>query len=342
MRILATTVVFAALAVAPVMCAQQPEVLHAQISTQPAGALATTINSLEHQAEPLWVGYAVPTTQKFSAGWGNDQIAYLEGDHDYGSKYNAAEVKRDFDHANILLRIESGAITKLRVESPDRQLDAGGLRFVWLTDANPDESVRLLETLASAKAESHLRDSAVFAISIHRAPSATATLIALTSPGNDLQLREKAAFWLVNQRGHEGLVEVEHLARADADPQFREKLAFDLNLSKEPEALNELIRMAHEDASPDVRKKAQFWMAAKGGKLVTANLTDAAENDPNEQVRRSAVFALSRLPAPDAVTQLIHVAETSNDPLVRRQAVFWLGQTSDPRALDYLTRLLKQ
>lgn len=342
MRILATAVVFAAVAAASAVPAQQPEVLHAQLSSQTAGNLASTIDSLERQAGPLWVGYAVPTTQKFSSGWNNDQTAYLEGDHDYGRTSSAAETKHDSDHANLLLRLEAGAVTKLRVESPDRQLDAGGLRFVWLTDASPDESVHLLDTLTSAKTEPHLRDSAVFAISIHRTPSATATLIALTSPGNDLQLREKAAFWLVNQRGHEGLVAVERLARTDADPRFREKLAFDLNLSKEPEALSELIRMAHEDASPEVRKRAQFWMAAKGGKLVTANLTEAAEHDPNEQVRRSAVFALSRLPGSEAATQLIHVAETSKDPVVRKQAVFWLGQSSDPSALDYLTRLLQQ
>lgn len=342
MRILATTVVFATLAAAPAIRAQQPEVIHAQVSTQPAGALASTIDSLEHQASPLWVGYAVPVTHKFSTGWGNDQVAFLEGDHNAVSKTTESEPNQTFDHTNILLRIEAGAITKLRVESPNRQLDAGGLRFVWLTDANPDESVRLLNTLASAKTESHLRDSAVFAISIHQAHSATETLIALTTPGNDVQLREKAAFWLVNQRDHEGLVAIEHLAQTDADPRFREKLAFDLNLSREPEALTALIRMAHEDASPEVRKKAQFWMAVKGGKLVTTNLVDAAENDPNEQVRRSAVFALSRLPAPDAVTQLIHVADTNKDPHVRKQAIFWLGQSSDPRALDYLTRLLKQ
>lgn len=342
MRILTTLIVFTSLTIAPAMQAQQPKVLHTQLSTRPAGNLDSTISSLKQQASPLWVGYAVPTTQKFSTGWSNDQIAHLEGDHDSNSRTTETEVNHTFDHTNILLRVEAGTITKLRVERPDRQLDAGGLRFVWLTDVNLDESVRLLNTLASAKTESRLRDNAVFAISIHATPSATASLIALTGPDNDLRLRDKAAFWLINQRDHEGLVAVEHLARSDADPQFREKLAFDLNLSREPEALTELIHMAHEDASPEVRKKAQFWMANKGGKLVAANLAEAAEKDPNEQVRRSAVFALSRLPAPDAVTQLIHVADTNKDPIVRRQAIFWLGQSSDPRALDYLTRLLKQ
>jgi HEAT repeat protein len=83
-------------------------------------------------------------------------------------------------------------------------------------------------------------------------------------------------------------------------------------------------------------------MANKGGKRVTEDLRTIATNDPNEQIRKSAVFALSRLPGDEAATQLIAVADSSKDPAVRRQAVFWLGQSNDPRALEYLTKLLKQ
>jgi HEAT repeat protein len=83
-------------------------------------------------------------------------------------------------------------------------------------------------------------------------------------------------------------------------------------------------------------------MANKGGKKVTDDLRTIATNDPNEQMRKSAVFALSRLPSDEAATQLIAVADSSNDPAVRKQAIFWLGQSNAPRALDYLTKLLKQ
>ena len=75
---------------------------------------------------------------------------------------------------------------------------------------------------------------------------------------------------------------------------------------------------------------------------MTEDLRTLATNDPNEQIRKSAVFALSRLPSDEAATQLIAVADSSKDPVVRRQAIFWLGQSNDPRALEYLTKLLKQ
>jgi HEAT repeats/PBS lyase HEAT-like repeat len=339
LRILVATTVLSA---ATAMFAQQPTVVHGQLTTEAADhGLNAALDGLKRQNVAMWVGYSIPVVSKFSSGWNSSRIAYLEGNSD--SVVNDSEgSNQSSDHAVILLRVADGAVMKLQVESPDRELDAGGLRFVWLNGVNADDSVRVLTDLARQGDARRLRDGAVFAISVHQANSATAALVGLAGAGNDLGLREKAAFWLANQRGHDGFMAIQRLAHEDADPKFREKLAFDLTLSKDSEALNELIRMAHEDASPQVRKQAQFWMATKGGKRVTEDLRTIATNDPNDQIRKSAVFALSRLPGDEAAAQLIAVADSSKDPLVRRQAVFWLGQSNDPRALEYLTKLLKQ
>jgi HEAT repeats len=337
--------VFAAssvLSIATVLFAQQPTVSHSQVTTETADhGLGTVIDKLKQQKDTVWIGYSVPVVSKFSSGWTSNRIDYLEGNNN--SVVNDSDANSpSFDHAIVLLRIADGAVTKIHVESPERELDAGGLKFAWLNSVNADDSVRVLTDLARQGDVRRLRDSAVFAVSIHQASSATTALVGLTASGNDLGLREKAAFWLANQRGHDGLVAIQKLAREDGDPKFREKLTFDLTLSKDPEALNELIRMAHDDNAPQVRKQAQFWMATKGGKRVTEDLRTIATNDPNDQIRKSAVFALSRLPNDEAATQLIAVADSSKDPIVRRQAIFWLGQSNDPRALEYLTKLLKQ
>ena len=334
----ATTILSSATA----LFAQQPTVVHGQVTTEAANhGLGTVIDGLKKQKDAVWVGYSIPVINKFSSGWNSSHIDYLEGKND--TVVNESEgTNQSSDHAVILLRVADGGVMKLHVESPERELDAGGLRFVWLNGVEPDDSVRVLTDLARQSDARHLRDSAVFAISVHQTNAATTALVGLASPGNDLGLREKAAFWLANQRGQDGLAAIQRFAREDSDPKFREKLAFDLTLSKNPAALNELIRMAHEDASPQVRKQAQFWMANKGGKRVAEDLRAIATNDPNEQIRKSAVFALSRLPSDEAAAQLIAVADSSKDPIVRRQAIFWLGQSNDPRALEYLTKLLKQ
>jgi len=338
-RVFVGTIVLSA---ASALFAQQPKVVHGQVSTEAADhGLGTVIDGLKRQKDAAWVGYSIPVISKFSSGWNSSHIEYLEGNSD--STVNDSEGNdRSSDHAMILMRVADGAVMKLRVESAERELDAGGLRFVWLNNVNADDSVHVLTELAKQGDDRHLRDSLVFAISLHRTNTATTALVSLAAAGNDLGLREKAAFWLASQRGHDGLAAIQRLAHEDGDPKFREKLAFDLTLSKDPAALDELIRMAHDDASPQVRKQAQFWMATKGGKRVTADLRTLATDDPNEQIRRSAVFALSRLPGDEAATQLIAVADSSKDPAVRRQAIFWLGQSNDPRALEYLTKLLKQ
>lgn len=338
-RIFATALVLSA---AAALSAQQPTVIHGQVTTEAANrGLGTVVDGLKQQKDPVWVGYSIPVVNKFSSGWNSSRIDYLEGRNDANANEPEGS-NQSFDHAVILLRIADGAVMKVHVESPDRELDAGGLRFVWLNGVEADDSIRVLTDLARQSTVRHLRDSAIFAISVHQTNAATTALVGLAGPGNDLGLREKAAFWLANQRGQDGLAAIQRFAREDSDPKFREKLAFDLTLSKDPAALNELIRMAHEDASPQVRKQAQFWMANKGGKRVTEDLRTIATNDPNEQIRKSAVFALSRLPSDEAAAQLIAVADSSKDPIVRRQAIFWLGQSNDPRALEYLTKLLKQ
>ena len=336
-RTLAAIAVFSAVTA----FAQQPQFVHARITTTAAHGLNAELDTLKGEAAPLWVGYSIPVAEKSFSGW-DSRISYLEDDRHPNVKDDTFDSNRSYDHAVILFRIADHSIVKIHVDHPDRQIDAGDLRVVWLTNVSPDESIAHLKSLALQSDAKKLRDSAVFAISIHQSPATVPTLISLAAPANDLDLREKSAFWLASQHSHEGFTALQRFARKDADAAFREKLAFDLTVTKDPGAVAELIRMAHEDSSPQVRRQAQFWMAMKGGKVVAGDLREISENDPDIQLRKSAVFALSRLPGDEAATQLIQVANTSKDPAVRKQAVFWLGQSNDPRALDYLTKLLKQ
>jgi HEAT repeats/PBS lyase HEAT-like repeat len=332
-----------AISAVTVLMAQQPEIFHAQSKTRTVDhGLSAVLDGLKAQKQATWVGYSIVVKEKFSLGAHSNHIEYFEGGNNNTSTDSLEENTKSSDHALILLKVADGAVTKLQVVNPDRALDAGGLPLVWLDGVDAEDSVRVLADLTRRNGAEHLRDSAIFAISIHQSPAATAALISLTGVDNDLKIREKAAFWLASQRDHEGFLAIQRLARTDGDESFREKLTFDLSLTKDPAGLTELIRMAHEDSSPQVRKQAQFWMANKGGRKVVGDLREAASKDPDTDVRNSAVFALSQLPGDEAATQLIIVADSNRDPEVRKQAIFWLGQSSDPNALDYLTKLLKQ
>ncbi len=333
---------FGALLSVHYIAAQQPAVLHAQLSTiAPNQGLAAQIDTVKRTGAPTWVAWQIPVAEGFHSGAAAGRVIFLESSNPY-DEHHAPYTDAVLDHLDILMRIAGGGIGQLHLENPDCQFDAGGLPFVWLTGVAPAESIHLLQSVALGSGSAKLRNDAVFFISVHQAPEATPALVQLTSPGNDPEIREKAAFWLANRHGHDGFLAIQRLARQDADPRFREKLTFDLTLCHEPAALEELIRMAQQDASPQVRRQAQFWMANAGGRKIAGELRNSAERDPDAEVRKSAVFALSRLPGDEAAAQLIQVAQTSRDPAVRKQAVFWLGQSQDPRAFDYLAQLLRQ
>ena len=323
----------------------QPKIVHAVLATRAVqGSLAGEIVASKRTAAPHWIGYSVPVLPDLHLG-GNQGTVFLERKGWYGGPVHAGPDTPAENRAAILLRLRDGEVGQLRVEPVTRELDAGGLPFLWLTGVSPASSIALLKDLAVA---GHLQDAAVFAISAHASDAALPALTSLTAPGQALPLREQAAFWLASQRGESGLRVLTDLARNDPDVVLRKQLTFDLTLSHDAAALRELIRMAHDDRSPGVREQAQFWMAQQagktggkeGGKEIGDALRRASASDPDEGVRRQAVFALSQLADGQAVPQLITLVRTSHDPEVRRQALFWIGQSHDPAALAYLTEIL--
>lgn len=323
------------------LAAQQPKVQNGQFSVASTSNLTSEINTLKAANTVSWLAYTIPTSRRIQNGWNYDSIAYLEGDHNR-DRNDQNDNPHESYRALLLLRIADHAVQTVRVEDPERKLDAGGTKVEFLPTVDPTQSIATLQSLAEGATSNKLRDSSIFAISLHSSTATVPALVALAAANHDLAVREKAAFWLSTQHGKEALAPLDSWLRGDKDDRFREKLTFDLTLTREPSAADILIRTAHQDASPKVRKQAQFWMANIAGKRVAGSLSDAAKNDPDEGVRKSAVFALSRLPNDEGTPRLIELAQNNKDAVVRKQAVFWLGQSSDPRALEYLTQLVKR
>src|SRR6187402_3096271 len=102
--------------------AQQPKLVHAQLTT------LAEIRDPAHQIEAArktnstsWVAWPVKTLETFNAGWNNDRIVYLEGDHHDES--NGSRTQDSTDFALILIRVSDGAISKVHIESPKRTID---------------------------------------------------------------------------------------------------------------------------------------------------------------------------------------------------------------------------
>jgi hypothetical protein len=317
--------------------AQQPRISNARLETRPvSGGLEATFQAiLSAQTTAEWVAYAEPIVPGERPCW---------MDHQYNGQgltiTSSQTVKLEGPtHLVVLYRLENHQTGKIHIVTPECDLDAGGLPFIWLTGVTAPESIRFLRSIAQG---SVIGDAALSAIALHADPAADTALEELTAPSQPEKLRRQAIFWLGNSRGRRGFEIVSRIVREDPSDKIREHAIFALTQNKEPEALNIVVGVAHNDSSPRVRGQALFWLAQRAGqKVAEASISDAIANDPETEVKKKAVFALTQMPDGEGVPLLIQVARTNRNPEVRKQAVFWLGQSKDTRALAFIEDVLK-
>ena len=345
-----------------------PRVTNGRLAPQTGGASldAAFKRLVSAQAEPAWIGYSVPVVNDGSGRmrsgdtWISDGIVITNGrlatcglePGDRATRTNTGQplpvqgpIRLEGpDFMMVLFRVEEKAVQRIRIISPDCELDAGGRTVNWLDGVSPADSVRLLSTFVSrADVKSdRLTDSAISAIAMHRDDAADGALERLGGRDNPEFVRKKVTFWMGNTRGRRGFEAVKKIAREDPSEAVRKSAMFGLSQSNDEQSVPELVRFAKDDASPAVRGEAIFWLAQKAGQRAAAQITSAIENDPDTEVKKRAVFALSQLPKDEGIPLLIKVARTNQNPAVRKQAMFWLGQSKDRRALDFFAEVLSK
>ena len=156
------TLLVLVLAVSALMSnAQEPRVTNTQFHSGPVSlGLSATVDRFRLSNGPLWLGYAVqalprthlsacsPSTGSSDMENGCCNELRLE---DTADNLNNAEPS-DL-HASmlyVLLRLDHGEITKIRMAWPGCALDAGGVSFEWLTDVPADDSAAFLGKLAES------------------------------------------------------------------------------------------------------------------------------------------------------------------------------------------------
>jgi len=308
---------------------------------------------------PIWTGYEVAGVPgehgdccgnyRESANGHSNSVWHLEKEHGNGGggPRNKNDVKLEGGGKLwILYRADKKHIERIQIMSNQCELDAGGLRLIWLNDVKSEESVRFLSEFVQGREnlggdENRIGEQALTAIALHADSAVDKALAEFSSPGQPEGLRKRASFWMGAARGAAGLVQLEKMAKTDPSGDVRAQVSFALFVSKEPGTTEEMIRMAREDGSPHVRGQALFWLAQKAGSKAENAIAGAITNDPDTEVKKKAVFALSQMPKEEGVPKLIEVAEKNKNPEVRKQAMFWLGQSGDPRALEFFERVLR-
>jgi len=325
---------------------QTPQLTNARSETRAVSGDAQRYMEefVAHETGPLWFGYAVESNQADhnSCCWENNMSCGCRLEGGTGGVYiqkSSEPVQLEGSRTLfVLFRVQDHAIGRIRPFSANCPLDAGGLRFVWLTGVSTQVSVQFLSGHVKPDLQ-HDRDSALVAIAMHSGDAADQALEHFADPSNGEQIQEKALFWLASARGERGFRTVQRVAQHDPSDRIREKAMFDLSVSKQPAAIDALIESAKRDSSARVREQALFWLAQKAGAKAAGEIKNSIDNDPDTEVKKKAVFALQELGG-EGVPLLIEVARTNRNGEVRKQAMFWLGQSHDPRALAFFQEVL--
>ncbi len=320
--------------------AQQPRVANAKLETKAAGSLEGEIQAAASRGTAMWVGYAFEQIADSNSccysGDGGGGCT-LEGDKTWKGQPEGPIQLEGSKFGMVLVRLEGGAIKKVRHFSLTCDLEAGGLPFLWLTGVKASESLQFLKKQAVTEGR---ENAAVAAIAMHSGPGADQVLEEFLKPDQPVELRRKTVFWLGNSRGHQGVEVLKRVMRDDPSEKVREHAVFALSQSKDPEGMQVVIRTAKEDKSADVRSKALFWLAQRAGQKAVGPISSAIAEDPDTKVKKQAVFALTQMPKEEGIPALIKVARENKNPEVRKQAFFWLGQSKDPRAASFLEEVL--
>ncbi len=335
-RVSCNTGLLVSLCLAALPLAAQPKLLvNARVDTRSASAgLDAAFRALlAQQPQPAWIGYSVPAVR--NGGLGCEYV------RDGFSSPGVIHLEPP-DHAVVLLRVESGAVTRIRSLSPDCEIDAGGLPVHWLTDVPAAQSVALLASLIPTREITG--DGALSAIATHNDPSADAVLDRYLAPNQPETLRVRAVSWMGSWRGRHGFEALKKIIAEDPDGRVRERAVTALASSKEPEAAPLLVSLARGDQNARIREQAISSLASSRksmpGAIETLKAIISTDRDP--QVKRRAVSALLSLPDGEGVPLLIEVVKTTQDPEVRKQAMTTLGNSRDPRATAFFEEVLKR
>ncbi len=315
--------------------AAQPKLLvNAQLDTKSAGGglEAAFRPLLTAQPQPAWIGWAVPAVRTYNMG-----CEYVFRDGQATSAQGVVHLEPP-DHAIILIRVDQGAVSRLRYVSPDCEIDAGGAPLHWLTDVNPAQSVALLATFVSER-EPNV-SNAMGAIAVHADASADATIDKFTAATQPVSIRQRAVSLEASERGHHGFEVVKAILANDTDDRVRERAVQALGNSKDPGALDLLLETARRNPDARLRSQAVSALARRPEPKILDTLR-AAVDDPDQTVGRRAISTLGSLPDGEGIPSLIQVVKTTKDAQIRKQAMTTLENSRDPRALAFFEEVLK-
>lgn len=164
---------------------------------------------------------------------------------------HAISIHDSSEHAYAFLKkqLEVGETEKLR-----------GHSAFWIGQANREGDITLLVSTATDDRSKHVREQAVFGLSLMKSEKASLALIHLAKHGTTTEVRSKAIFWLGQKASSKIVPMLKEMADHDPDTKLQKEAVFALSRRKDGDGVKELIEIARTHHKAEVRRQAIFWL----------------------------------------------------------------------------------
>jgi HEAT repeat protein len=265
-----------------------PRVVNGRVVPQAVGGSldATFQRLVSAPTEPAWIGYSVPTVKDGNnrlccdgTTWISDGIVITNGriatcglepgDHAARTSQGQPVTTQSPirlegpETMNVLFRVEEKMVQRIRIISPDCELDAGGRTITWLGSVSAADSVKLLSTFMARSAGSksdRVADAALSAIAMHTDDQSVPELMRLARQDPSGHVRGQALFWIAQKAGQRAAAEITAAIENDPDTDVKKRAVFALSQLPKDEGVPLLIKVAKTNQNPAVRKQAIFWL----------------------------------------------------------------------------------
>jgi hypothetical protein len=209
-------------------------------------SLEREVSALAGRKTDLWLAYRLPTIPTARQLCSGSHVA-LEAS----------------TQMTMMGKLEGGELRRLRVFTPECDVDAGSVPLVWLEGVSADDSANWLAGLVRARASdrdwrARVADPALTALSIQSGDAAVRVLLALASDDARPDVRSRGLTALAQRAGQQSAAAISNAI--DRDPEVDVKRAAVRALSQLPrdEGVPLLIQVARSNRTPEVRREAML------------------------------------------------------------------------------------
>lgn len=229
--------------------------------------LPSAIAAAAASDEPSWVGWSAPLHGTDSAcrsvweqpGRASRGCCGLESSREHSIGHADGRGGPTPRHVIVLVRVERGAIDRIRAYTDDCPIDAESRRVTWLDGVDPARSVAWLESEARAGSRRRAVD-AVDALALHAGPEAVPALVGLARNASSGETRGQALFWLAQRAGAVARAAITRAIEEDPETEVKRRAVFALSEMPPDEGVPLLIDLARRHRNPAVREQAFFWL----------------------------------------------------------------------------------